>query len=145
MVKVPGPYVHRSKKIRMLALKLNCCSKIKNKKSSSSYFILQLIQVKVHGSNTLLVQEKVRSLGILLLFDTLKSVCVCVGGGVFSSRINNCPASLRHGLDQVVNHLRWDGHPLLLECLRQLTHICMRARSNWNTSLQVAPSVFVWV
>ena len=40
-----------------------------------------------------------------------------------SSRINNCPASLRHGLGQVENHLPWDGHHVLLKCLQQLTHI----------------------
>ena len=30
------------------------------------------------------------------------------------------------GMDwsRVVSHLRWAGHPLLLECLKQLTHIC---------------------
>ena len=36
-----------------------------NKKSSSSYFILQLIQVKVHDFNTLCVQEKVQLLDVL--------------------------------------------------------------------------------
>ena len=62
-----------------------------------------------------------------------------------SSRINNCPASLRHGLDQVVNHLRWDGHPLLLECLKQLRHICRDVHPAPNASLQLVESVFVWV
>ena len=56
-----------------------------------------------------------------------------------------CSASPRHGLDQVVNHLRWDGHPLVLECLKQLTHICGGVHSTSNTSLQLVPSVFVWV
>ena len=58
------------------------------------------------------------------------------------SRINNCPASLRQGLDQVVKHLRWDGHLLLLECLKQLKHICRGVHSASNTSLQLVPSVF---
>ena len=35
-------------------------------------------------------------------------------------RINNCSEPLRHELDQIVNHLHWDGHPLLLKCLKQL-------------------------
>ena len=38
-------------------------------------------------------------------------------GGMSSLRIDFCSATLRHGLDQVVNYLHWDGHPLLLECL----------------------------
>ena len=50
--------------------------------------------------------------------------------GVSSSRISDCSASLRQGLDQVVNHLHLDGRPLLLECLKQLTHIC-RGVSLW--------------
>ena len=75
--------------------------------------------------NTLLVQENAHLLGILRLSNTHKSVCVGGGRGrMSSSRINNCPASLRHGLDQLVNHSRWDGHPLLLEGPKQLTHIC---------------------
>ena len=46
------------------------------------------------------------------------------GGGASSSKINNCPASLWHGLGQVVNHLRRDSHALLLKCRKQLSHIC---------------------
>ena len=43
------------------------------------------------------------------------------------SRINNCWATPRHGQDTVANRSRWDGcHPLLLQCLGQLTHMCMQ-------------------
>ena len=57
---------------------------------------------------------------LLTIFSSKKkfnhSVFFDRGRGVPSSRINKCSASVRHGLDQVVNHLCWDGHPLLLEC-----------------------------
>ena len=66
-------------------------------------------------------------------------------GDVSSSRINNCPASLEHGLGQVVNHLLWNGHPVLQEGLKLLTHICKGVQSVWNTSPQLVASVFVWV
>ena len=66
-------------------------------------------------------------------------------GSVSSSRINNCPASLRYGLDQVVTHMRWDDHPLQLEYLKQLMHIPRGVYSASSTSLQLVPSVFVWV
>ena len=55
-----------------------------------------------------------------------------------SSRINNCPASLRHRLEQAVNHLHWDGHPLLLECLKQLVHVW----GVFTLPLQLVPRVF---
>lgn len=43
------------------------------------------------------------------------------------SRINNCWATPRHGQDTVANRSRWDGrHPLLLQCLGQLTHMSMQ-------------------
>ena len=98
-----------------------------------------MFHVKVHHFDTLLVQEKVQSLGILRLRDThISRECVL-------QRINNCSASLGHGLDQVVNHLCEDGHPPLLEYLRQLTHICRGVQSASNKSLQLVPSLFVWV
>ena len=50
--------------------------------------------------------------------------------GGSSSRFSNCWASFRHGLDQVVNLSRgWGGHPYLLECLEQLTHISVQGQS----------------
>ena len=70
--------------------------------------------------------------------------CTSVGGAS-SSTVNNCPASQRHGLGQVVNHLCWDGHRFLLECLKQLTYICRGIHSALNVFLQLVPSVFVWV
>ena len=63
--------------------------------------------------------------------------------GVPSSRINNCPESL--WLDQIVNHVRLNGHPLLLECLKQLTHTCRGIHPASNMSLWQVPSVFLWV
>ena len=63
------------------------------------------------------------------------SVTRTSGEGV-SSRIKDWPASLRQGLDQVVNHLRWYGHPLLLlKSLEQLTHICRGVHSAPYTSV----------
>ena len=41
-----------------------------------------------------------------------------------------------------MNHLRWDGHPLLLESLKQLTHICRGVHSASNASLQLVASVW---
>ena len=97
-----------------------CCFKIDVKKfcqkSSSSNFILQLIQVKVYNFNTLLIRENVQSLCILLLRET--HISGGRGRRGSSSRINNCPASRRHGLGRVLNHLHWDGRPPLLECLK---------------------------
>ena len=49
------------------------------------------------------------------------------------------PASLRHGLDEVVDDLCWDGHPLLLECMDQLTHVCQGVHSASNVSVPTHP------
>ena len=67
-----------------------------DKKSCLSYFIWQWIQQ--------FNQSVFCDLGILR----------SVGGGGVSSRSINCSAYLWHGLGQLVNHLYWDGHPLLL-------------------------------
>ena len=81
-------------------------------------FILQLIQVKVHDFNTLLVQETVRSVYMLQLRDTQIGRC--------------CPRqsiTVQHllGMDWIRLWITgWDGHLLLLECLEQLTHVCRR-------------------
>ena len=68
-----------------------------------------------------------------------------VGGVPSLRKKNNCSASHRHGLDQVVNHWRRDGHPLQLECLKQLTLICRCVHSASTSSLQLLPSVLIWV
>lgn len=60
-------------------------------------------------------------------------------------RVNNCPASPMHRLDQVVNHLPRNEHPLLLESLKQLVHIYRGIHSASSMSLQLIPSVFVGV
>ena len=83
-------------------------------------------------TNTLLAQETVSSR--YFATDRHKSV-----EGVSSSRINNCSASLRHGLDEVVDDLCWDGHPLLLECMDQLTHVCQGVHSASNVSVPTHP------
>ena len=62
-------------------------------KNSTKNQVHQLIQVNVQDFNTLLVPETVQSTGILRLRDTQ------IRWGV-SSGINNCSASLEHGLDQ---------------------------------------------
>ena len=46
---------------------------------------------------------------------------------------------------QLQGRSRWDGHPLLLECLKQLTHSDRGVHSGSHTSLQLVPSVFVGV
>ena len=48
---------------------INLLFKNSTKNLSSSYFILQLIQVKVHDFNPLPAKDKVQSLGILQLRD----------------------------------------------------------------------------
>ena len=70
-----------------------------------------MIQVDVHDFNTHLVQKKKKS-SVSRYFAIVGHTSVV---GVSSSRISKCPASVMHGLDQVVDHLRWDGHPPLLE------------------------------
>ena len=67
---------------------------------------------------TLFSSEKQFNQSVFCDWGTRRSV-----ESVSSSRISNCSASLGHGLDQVVNHLRWDNHPLLLECVEQVTHV----------------------
>ena len=101
----------------------------------SALKVWQLIQVKVHDFNTLLVPENVQLLGILRLSGMHKR------WGVSSLRINKRPASLRHGQDQVVNHFRWEGYPLLSECLKQLGQCCRGVHSALTTSLQLVPSL----
>ena len=77
---------------------------------------------------------------VQVLFAYISATLLSVRG-VSSSIINNCPASLRHELGQVVNHLRWDGHPLLLECLNQLSCTFVGAfilpRTRLSNSFQV--------
>ena len=48
-------------------------------------------------------------------------------------------------MNQAMNRLQSDGHPLLLECLNQLTHVCRGVHCASNPSLQLIPSVFVGV
>ena len=95
------------------AAELNCSLKTLLKiKFIIFHFAIDLkSQVKVHDFNAVLVQEKF-SHSIFCNGVTRTSV-----GGVSSSRINRCPSSLRHELDQVVSHLCLDGHPLQPECL----------------------------
>ena len=38
-----------------------------------------------------------------------------------------------------MNHLRWDGHSLLVEYLQQLTQICRCVHFASNTSVQLVP------
>ena len=52
----------------------------------------------------------------------------------------NCRISPKHGLDQVVNRLSWDGHPLLQNRLEQLRHIC---RGSGVTSSTACPQIDV--
>ena len=115
---------------------MNWSSKF-NKKSCSSNFILQLIQVKIDDFNTFLTQGKVQSLSILRLRDTQ------INRGCVLFEIQELFSPLRHVLDQVVNHLCWYSHSLLLESLKQLAHICRGIHSALNTSLQLTPSAFV--
>ena len=44
-----------------------------------------------------------------------------------------------------MNHLHWDGYPLLLEHMERLTQVCTGAHSSSNTSVQLVPNVFKWV
>ena len=64
--------------------------------------------------------------------------------GCASSRISNWRASCGHGLNQVANHLLWDGHPLL-KCLEQLLmQMCRFVHSPSNTSVQLVPDLLDW-
>ena len=86
-----------------------------------------------------LFQENVQSLSTLLLRDMHISRG---GGGVSSSRNNNCSASHRHGLDQVVDHLCWDGHPLLLEFRERLPGRSLYPRTRLPDSFQMCSIQF---
>ena len=50
--------------------------------------------------------------------ETVKSVV-----GVTTLSSNNCLAPPGHGLDQTPDGLLWDGVPLLLQCLEQISEI----------------------
>ena len=62
-----------------------------------------------------------------------------------SSRINNCSASPRRGPDEVASDSRWDGRPLLLECLEHPPHVCRGLQPASNTFVQLLPNVLDWV
>ena len=67
------------------------------------------------------------------------------GVRVSSSKISNCAASHRRGLDQVVSHLNWDGHPFLQESLKQLTTLAgafTLPRTRLSNSSQVCSTGF---
>ena len=88
-----------------------------NKKSCSSNFTLQLIQIKVHDLNTLLIQETDRSVGILKLRDTQIS--------------RGCPQE-----SLTVQHLLgMDWIRLWITCTGMATHSCW---STWNDSHKFA-------
>ena len=124
----------------LFAFELNCCSKIQLKIE----FIIFRFATDLRSKCmilTLFSSKKKFSRSVSCDWGTRTSV-----RGMSFSSIDNCPASLRYGLDQVVNYLIWDGHPLLLECLKHLTHICKGVHSTPNMFLQlIVPSVFVCV
>ena len=66
-------------------------------------------------------------------------------GGVSATSSNNSSAPPGHGLDQIANCLCWDGRPLFLEHLEQLSHVGRGIHSAPNTSVQYIPHVLDWV
>ena len=75
-----------------------------------------MIQVKVHVFNTLLLLKKRKKLSHSVFCDG--GTCTPVAG-VSPSKISNFSASLKHGLEQVVHLLWWQGHSLRLECFKR--------------------------
>ena len=98
-----------------------------------------MIQVKVHVFNTLLLLKKRKKLSHSVFCDG--GTCTPVAG-VSPSKISNFSASLKHGLEQVVHLLWWQGHSLLLECFKrrhahlQEHSLCLKhvspTRSKWS-------------
>ena len=101
-----------------------------------------MIQVDVHDFNTHLVQKKKKkklSLSVLCDCGThISSGCVLLKNQQVPSISHAWPGS---GCGSLA--LRWPPTPA--GGPEQLTHICRGVPSAWNTSLQLVPSVFVWV
>jgi hypothetical protein len=69
-------------------------------------------------------------------------------GSVFRVTSMCCDARLqppRHGHAQAPHHTSWDGCPVMLQCLLQLSDVLWRIRLVLNTTSQLVPHVLYWV